>query len=151
MDKVSIMDTAIPLEKSTYWLRPDGQVATHRVWFDETGAQCGESGDPAPPGTELDSEGVARAMRAQSKSVRDADAAYQVEAKAAVEVAVAEREKRAKELTDAGLPEVAAEAIVGPVPIYRSPSSAPDPASADGLRGFDLSNEQINRIIGGWI
>lgn len=143
-------DPSSPFERVTFWLRPDGQVAVHRVWLDENGIQYGETGEPAPPGTELDSEGVTRAVRAQTKALSDAHADHQAAAKKVIAAAVTARKAKLKELVDAGLPEVAAEVILGPAPAFKPTSFQPDPEAADGLRNYDLSNEQITRILHGW-
>ena len=135
----------------TYWLSPEGHIETYMVGVDANGEKFAESGTPAPRGTELDSEGVARELRKQLLLEKDN---YDEAQKAAVKSRLEEiEEHRAKvdQLVSLGL-DVEAVRLLLPEepPVYRAQPYVTDPSVRQSISKFGLSEEQVNRVIAGW-
>lgn len=137
---------------TTYYLDRNGEVASHAIGRDASGAVFFEAGDPPPsPDRVLDAEGLARIFRQRVLDAEAAHAEAQKSGAAARKAAVAEHARRRQVLIDAGMPEEAADIIVGaePPPFVARPFSADSAAS--NFRHYGLTEEQIARIVGGWV
>lgn len=133
---------------TTYWLTRDGDIATHVVYKDESGRVYGESGDPAPAGTELDSHQVADILR---KRVIQQVAAHEANENAILkryELRVKDREEKIATLVASGISPEAAEIICPPFgPPPAAKPYTPHPNAEAGVRSYGLNEVQVRQVL----
>lgn len=137
------------IAKTTHWLTRDGAIRTHFILTD--GDQVvAESGEQAPPGTELTVSGLIEVFRRQLIDQIAAHDASQEAAVANAEAAVAAHEAKVEMLSNAGFSQEVIDVILPqpPQPHVSRPYSLPSAAVASMIK-YGLTQDDIQKVVRG--
>lgn len=146
-----IVSNNSPNVKVTYWLTEDGQIETYHEASDANGVYAFTDSPPDDPKKILDSEAITRIFRKRAQEDEKRWDQDQAVAQATADNRAAARQKGVDDLVAAGLTPEAAEILVPKVAPFRPSTYRPPIDVASNLRSYGLNDEQVRRVIGGWV